>query len=140
MGREVAGDVVRDGALVEGGGAILRDEPERLRKPWQAVDVAGPGRVPARQVEGARVLAGAEFFGVLAPVVGDAAVDNKTFLGVADGGLEHLVEALRAVVRQQPLPRADGARHGDGVGALEIDGVDAALPEPVHARRSRRRA
>ena len=102
--------------------------------------VAGGRRAPVGQVDGAGILAGVELvIGRIRPVVGDAAVNDEALLGVADGGLEHLVEALGAMVREQPLPGADRARHGDGVRALEADGVDALLSEPVHARRSRRR-
>ena len=138
VGGEVGGDLVGDGAAIEGVAAALRDQAQRLRQCRQAVDGAGGGRAAAGQVEGAGVLAGLELLRIQRPVVGDAAVDDEAFLGIADGGLQHRVEAHGAVVREQPLPGADGARHGDRMRALEADGVDAPLPEPVHAQPRRR--
>ena len=137
---KVGHDVVGDGAFVERGCALLRDQAERLRQRRQAMEIAGSGRPPAGQVDSARVLAGVELLRGARPVVRDPAMDDVSLLGIADGGLEDLVEALGPVVREQPLPGADRARHGDGVRALEVDGVDALLLEPLDARRSRRPA
>ena len=59
-------------------------------------------------------------------------------LGKIDGRFEQFVQPLAAIIGDQPVPRLDRARYGDGVGALGIDGEDAALAVPCGFRRRRR--
>ena len=63
------------------------------------------------------------------PVEGHAVLDDVALFGVMYGGRERGVDALSAVILEQPAPGVDRARHGDRVRTGLRQFVDAPCPD-----------
>ena len=124
---------------VERFGPVRRDPLQGVGERRQADLLAGGRRMIVGQVEDAACGAAQQAFAGLCPVMGDPRGDDEAALGVADGGLQELVQPLAAVGREQPRPGIDRARHGHAMG-VGVEIGHALLPQALEARRGRRPA
>jgi hypothetical protein len=94
------------------------------------------GCAAVRQIMTRRARIGAQPVGRHCPVVGNARRDRITLGGVADRGLQNLVEAETALRRQDRSPGLDRSRHRDGVNRIHADRPDALRGEFLGGRRA----
>ena len=131
-------DRLRDLALVERVTPLLLQDPEGVREVRVADDRVQRRRLVVLEVDGRGVRVAAQQVHAAAPVGVDALAQREALLGVADRGLEHLLELEVAEAVEQLRPAVDRARHRGGVHAGVRDLGQAAARE-VRARPARRR-
>ena len=127
-----------DRALVERLCAVAGDGAQGVGQLGLDEQVADRRRLPAGQEFLRPVVA--QLAGCQRPVVRHAGMHRPAFRGIADGGLEQLVQPLGAVRCAQGFPGGHRARHGHAMGRGVFQRGDAGALEEIHAGAGRRPA